>query len=135
MLLKNKHIFIVEDDPTNRAVILTILKQNGATVSFDHWGDTTLSNMKNMPQLDLILLDLMLPKQVSGYDVFDALRQLPEFQDVPVVAVTASDPDVEMNKARQKGLNGYISKPINRRKFPQQVKAVLNGEEVWGDEF
>lgn len=102
---------------------------------YGFWGDTTLSNMKNMPQIDLILLDLMPPRQVSGYDVFDALRQLPEFQDVPVVAVTASDPDVEMNKARQKGLNGYISKPINRRLFPQQVKAVLDGEEVWGDDF
>ena len=135
MLLQNKHIFIVEDDPTNRAVISTMLKQQGAVVSFDNWGDTTLSKMKNMPEIDLVLLDLMLPRQVSGYDVFDAFRQIPEFQNIPVVVVTASDPDVEMNKARQKGLNGYISKPINRRRFPQQVKAVLDGEEVWGDDF
>ena len=135
MLLKNKHIFIVEDDPTNRAVISTILKRNGAMVSFDHWGDTTISKMRETSDIDLILLDLMLPRQVSGYDVFDAFRKIPELQKIPVVAVTASDPDGEMNKARQKGLNGYISKPINRRRFPQQVKAVLDGEEVWGDDF
>jgi CheY-like chemotaxis protein len=138
MLLKNKHIFVVEDDPSNLAVISTILRRNGASVSFDSWGDKTLKKMvlaNDSFKIDLIILDLMLARQVSGFDIFQLLRQDATLKEVPVVVVTASDPDVEMNKARTMGLNGFISKPINRWKFPEQIATVLNGGEVWGDDF
>ncbi len=133
MLLKGKRIFVVEDDPLNLAVIRTILQRAGAVVPFDPWGDTTLDKMVSSPfKIDVILLDIMLPGQISGYDIFDAIQEIPELKGIPIVAVTASDPDVEMNKARKKGFNGYISKPLDRSKFARDIKAVLEGEEVWG---
>ncbi|MEZ4591174.1 MAG: response regulator [Chloroflexota bacterium] len=123
----------MEDDPINYSVILTILRQHGAITTHDYWGDTTLSRLKNHPlPLDLILLDLMLPGQASGYDVFDAIRALPELDNVPIVAVSAADPDVEMPKAKAKGFSGYITKPINRRYFPEQLAQILEGETYWG---
>lgn len=123
----------MEDDPINYSVILTILRQHGAILTHDYWGDTTLSRLKNHPfPLDLILLDLMLPGQATGYDVFDAIRALPELDNVPIVAVSAADPDVEMPRARAKGFSGYISKPINRRHFPEQLVQILAGETFWG---
>lgn len=132
MLLQDKHIFVVEDDPMNLAVIRTILKRAGAVVPFDHWGDATLNRMLSYPfKIDAILVDIMLPNQVSGYDILEAIRTVPELSQAPIVAVTASDPDVEMNKARAKGFNGYISKPLDRLKFPQQIAAIINGEEIW----
>ncbi|MDJ0754956.1 MAG: response regulator [Ardenticatenaceae bacterium] len=133
MLLKDKRVFVVEDDPSNLAVISSILKNNGAYISYDQWGDTTLDKLRDMTRVDIILLDLMLPGGGSGYDVFEAIRVVPELADIPIVVVTASDPDIEMSKARDKGLNGYISKPLNRLQFPKQIAAVLNGEEVWGE--
>ncbi|WP_420641720.1 response regulator [Candidatus Leptofilum sp.] len=133
MSLKGKNIFLLEDDPINYSVILTILRQHGAIITHDHWGDTTLSRLKNHPfPLDLILLDLMLPGQASGYDVYDAIREMPELDGVPVVAVSAADPDVEIPKAREKGFHGFISKPINRRHFPDQLIEILAGETYWG---
>ncbi len=132
MLLKNKHIFLLEDDPVNFSVIQTILRRHGAATLLDHWGDTMLEKMMNYPfQLDLILLDIMLPGTATGYDVLDAIRMITEFKDVPIVAVTASDPDTEIPKAREKGFDGYISKPINRFRFPEQLVAILNGESIW----
>ncbi len=134
MLLEGKRIFVVEDDPMGLAIIRTILQQAGASVPFDHWGDTTLKRLSNDPfPIDLILLDIMLPNQVSGYDIFDAIRAIPELNNVPIVAVTASDPDIEMNKARKKGFDGYISKPLDRTTFPQYVLAILEGQTVWGE--
>lgn len=133
MKLQGKNIFLLEDDPINYSVILTILRQHGAILTHDYWGDTTLSRLKNHPfPLDLILLDLMLPGQATGYDVFDAIRALPELDNVPIVAVSAADPDVEMPRARAKGFSGYISKPINRRHFPEQLVQILAGETFWG---
>jgi CheY-like chemotaxis protein len=134
MLLQGKRIFVVEDDPMNLAVIRTILHRAGATVPYDHWGDTTLDRMMSYPfKLDMILLDLMLPHKVSGYDIFDAIQEIPELQGIPIVAVTASDPDVEMKKARDKGFKGYISKPLDRVRFPQHIASILNGQEIWNE--
>ncbi len=134
MLLKGKHIFVVEDDSLNLAIIRTILQRAGAVVPFDHWGDATLQKMLSYTfKIDLILLDIMFPHNVSGYDIFDAIRAVPELSDIPIVAVTASDPDIEMNKAREKGFSGYICKPLDRTGFAHLVAAILEGREVWGE--
>ncbi len=133
MSLTGKRFFLLEDDPINFSIISVILRKHGARVTLDHWGDTTLKRMRLVPkEYDLILLDLMLPGQASGYDVYDAIREVPEFQHIPVVAVSAADPDVEIPKVKAKGFSGFISKPISRREFPNQLIAILNGENIWG---
>ena len=130
MLLKDKHIFIVEDDPRNRAVLITILQRQGALTHFDQWGIQTIDRIKEFQQIDLILLDLMLPRGVSGYDVYDQLQAEPTLAHIPVVIVSASDPALEMNKARKRGLQGYISKPINHLTFAQSIASLLDGNEI-----
>lgn len=132
MILKDKHIFLLEDDPTNFAVMRTLLKAHGATAVLDHWGDTTLKNLLSYPfDVDLIVLDLMLPGSVTGYDVFDAIKQVDEFKNVPIVIVSAADPDIEIPKAKAKGFDGFINKPINRHKFAQQLLSIMNGRSIW----
>lgn len=131
--LKGKHIFLLEDDPVNFAVIQTILRREGAHPFLDHWGDTTLKKMLNYPfPIDLILLDLMLPGKASGYDIFDAIQAVPELRGIPVVVVSAADPDVEIPHVKAKGMQGFISKPINLYQFSKQLIAILDGESIWG---
>lgn len=132
MLLKNKRIFVVEDDAMNLAVICTLLRKDGAEVEFDTWGGYTVQKLKDFRPFDLILLDLALPKGRSGYDVFDQIRRVPELAGIPVVVVTAADPGIEMNRAREKGLNGFISKPISYDTFAKTIAAVFEGKQVWG---
>jgi len=132
MILRNKRIFLVEDDPVNLAVIRVLLTNYGATVAYDHWGDSTLMSMSNYHQsLDLIILDIHLKGVADGYNIFDAIKQISKLENVPIVAVTASDPTIELIKVRQKGFNGYISKPIDRRQFPHDLLTIINGGEVW----
>ena len=138
MSLEGKHIFIVEDNVVNFAVIRTILRKADASVPFDNWGDTTLEKMRNYPfPLDMILLDLMLAHGISGYDVYDALQDVPELKDVPVVCVSAADPNIEIPKAKDKGFRGFIAKPIRQRTFVKQLEAILAGDDsIWGtDDF
>ena len=132
-LLNGKNIFMVEDDALNSAIIRTILRQNGAKVPYDHWGDATLSRMTGYPyKLDMILLDLMLPGKSSGHDIFKEIRANPDLKDIPVVAVSAADPDVEIPRTKAMGFDSFISKPINRNRFPQQLLAIFAGESIWG---
>jgi CheY-like chemotaxis protein len=133
MLLKNKRIAVVEDDVTNMAIIATLLKQNGATVIQDPWNYDTINRLRQMLPIDLILLDLMLRHGVSGYDIYDRIRTCSDLADIPVVIVSASDPALEMNRARDRGVSGYIEKPISYREFVPQIDSVLHGQQVWAD--
>jgi CheY-like chemotaxis protein len=133
MLLQGKRIFVVEDDPSNLAIITTILRRHGASVPFETWGSGTVDKLRSILPIDLILLDLALPRGLTGYDVFDEIKKVPELKDIPVVLVTAADPTIEMVKARDKGINGFISKPLSYATFGKAVDAILNGEGVWGD--
>ncbi len=132
MLLKNRRIFILEDDATNLAIMSVMLRDQGAIIRFERWGVDTCRDLLNFVPIDLILLDLMLPNNISGYDVYDRIRALPEFDKVPIVLVTAADPDREMKKAREKGFNGFIGKPIRLGSFSRLVLKVIEGRPVWG---
>ncbi len=101
-LLEGRKIFILEDDVNNLAVITSMLRRYGATIYFDSWGVETAQTIKAFMPIDVILLDIHLPNNVTGYDVFDHIKKIPELADIPIVAVTASDPDREMKKAKEK---------------------------------
>jgi len=135
MLLKSKRIFVVEDDPLNMAIIATVLQEAGALVIQDPWNYNTIEKLIHSLPIDVILLDLMLRRGESGYDIFDEIKSRPELVSIPIVVVSASDPGVEMNKARDKGFTGYIAKPIQRATFAQSIAAILKGEPVWGGDF
>ncbi|MBC8098880.1 MAG: response regulator [Armatimonadetes bacterium] len=129
--LRTKRIFIIEDQPANFAVVKHLLEMQGATVQFSRWGTDALHRMSDFAPIDLVLLDLMFPRNVSGYDLFDEIRQHPDFATVPIVAVSASDPTDTIPKVRAKGFNGFIAKPIDYEQFPKQVERVLKHQEVW----
>lgn len=130
--LRNKRIFYVEDDVKNRAIIQMILEREGATVAFERWGRSeTVEKIKEFMPVDLILLDLMLPRGVTGYDVYDHIREIKDLEKIPVVAVSASDPSVEIPRTRKKGFSGFISKPVSMHTFPEYIEQVLQGETIW----
>jgi CheY-like chemotaxis protein len=100
-------------------------------LEFDRYGRDTLSVLKQQVKVDLIILDMMLPKGDSGFDIFDNIRTEPEFAKTPIVAVSASDVSEAMPRARKMGFSGYIAKPINQLLFPAQLARIIAGEEVW----
>jgi CheY-like chemotaxis protein len=128
--LKNARIFIIEDNAGNLAIASIYLENQGATIKFERRGVNTAQAILSQLPIDLILTDLNLPKGISGFDIFDKIRQIPELINIPVVAVSAADPDIAMPIARKKGLAGFISKPITPH-IIQYVSEVLNGKQVW----
>jgi len=131
MSLKDKRIFIVEDNLKNLTIMKTLLERDGATVDFNRWGPEAAKQIRDFAPIDVIILDLMLPQGVSGYDIFDAVRTLPECSTTPIVLVTASDADIELPKARRKGFSGFISKPIRFGLFEKQIERIIEGERIW----
>jgi CheY-like chemotaxis protein len=129
--LEGKRILIVEDDMVNMAVYAVSLKQSGAQVIQDYWNSDTVNLLSRHLPVDVILLDLMLRHKVSGYEVYDKLRTFPEFKGIPVIAVSAADPETEIPVARARGFAGFLSKPINPRTFVSQIATCMNGTPIW----
>ena len=131
MLLKDKFIYIVEDNTQNRVVFQMCLLREGARVEFERHGKEAVQHLSSIRNVDLILLDLMLAKGVSGFDIYDQIRARAEFAKLPIIAVSAMDPEDALPKVRRKGFNGFIAKPIDSEILAAQIVQVLAGGQVW----
>ena len=133
MLPKDAHILVVEDDVDNRFILLELLRRMGVGSCVGVAGGGQL--FKHVHEhaglhADLILLDIQLPGE-DGYRVCQRIRETPGLRDVRVVALTASVLETDVAYARQIGFDGFIGKPLRRDRFPEQVRCILNGQEVW----
>lgn len=129
--LQGKRIFIVEDDVVNMAVFAATLRQTSAIIVQDAWNANTIDLLVRSLPVDVILLDLMLRFKVSGYDIYDKIKADTRLCNIPIVAVSASDPEIEIPKAKQKGFTGFIGKPIDVSQFPTQIAACMEGKQIW----
>jgi two-component system cell cycle response regulator DivK len=75
-------------------------------------------------------MDIHLPVE-DGYQALAKLREHPKFTHTCIIAVTAEATDSNMRRARAEGFDGFIGKPISPSLFPEQMKKVFQGEEVW----
>lgn len=128
---KDAHILVVEDNVSNFVLIARLLAFMGVQKcewKTTGWGVVDFAN--TMPRVDLILMDLRLPHE-DGYDALRQVRKDPTLQDTRVVVVTAHGSSAEMQKAREAGFDGFLSKPLDADRFPEQIKEILDGEDVW----
>lgn len=132
MQLSGKRIFMVEDNLANKAIQTMLLEQKGARIGIERWGGSdTVRKLKKFMPVDVIVLDLMFPNEVTGYDVFSEIRTHDEFKHIPIVAVSASNPSEAIAKTRSYGFAGFISKPVDFDKFPEQIAEIINGNSIW----
>ena len=85
---------------------------------------------ESRPHIDLILMDIFLPEE-DGYQVLERLRAHSRFRDTLVIAVTADASLENMEHARSAGFDGFIGKPLDPDRFPNQIRNILRGEAVW----
>lgn len=128
---KDAYVLVVEDNLQNLVLIARLLAFIG--VRRYEWkasGWQVLEFADTMPQVDLVLMDLHLPYQ-DGYEALTKLRSDSRFADTRVVAVTADANPATMEKVRKAGFDGFLGKPIDPDKFPDQIIQILQGENVW----
>jgi len=127
-------ILIVEDNFNNFLLMTRLLAFLG--VKKCEWkasGWKVLEFAETLGEIDLILMDLMLP-DADGFESLESLRSHPQIKNVPIVAVTANIAQPFVERARQVGFDGFIGKPLDPDRFPEQIRRVLAGEEVWEPE-
>jgi two-component system cell cycle response regulator DivK len=127
---QNYIALVVEDDAPGLAILSVMLRRIGVRTVMERFARDAIDRAKKMTKVDMVFLDLGLPDG-DGYEVLAQLKQEPALKDVPIVAVTARDASTEIAKAQAAGFNGFLGKPLNRNRFPDQVRRILAGEGVW----
>ena len=122
--MANETILIVEDSLLSRKLVETVLRPHGYRLLVAADGEEAIE-VATREQPDFILMDLQLPK-VSGYDATQRLKSQPETADIPIVALTAHAMAEERERALAAGCDGYITKPVDTRTFPDQVRQYLD---------
>jgi class 3 adenylate cyclase len=116
-------VLVVDDTPQNVKLLADLLAAKGYAVTTAADGKTALQELAaDTP--DLVLLDVMMPG-LSGYDVCRRIREDPKTALLPVVLVTALDPQQERVKGIEAGADDFLSKPINQAELFARVKSLL----------
>jgi two-component system response regulator len=129
-------ILLVEDDPDDTEFILRALKNCGRALRVEHVTDgvealdyiasartSAQQNTQTLPKL--ILLDLRL-NRMQGMHVLRVLKSDDRTQRVPIVVLTASRLNIEMMESYKLGVNSYVIKPTEAKKFQEVVVAIAH---------
>ena len=120
-VLAGVRVLVVDDSEINRDVINHILRDQGALPAFACDGRQALDWLLGHPaDVDIVLMDVQMPV-MDGLQATRALRQLPQFHDLPVVALTAGAFQTQQAAAMEAGMNHFISKPFD---VPQTIALI-----------
>lgn len=129
-LPKDATVLVVEDNVSNFVLIARMLGFLGIHCEWKTSGYEVVEYADTLPRLDLILMDIRLPYE-DGYGALKKIRTSPRLKSIPVIAVTAEASVEQINKARQSGFDGFLGKPLDPDRFPDQIYRILTGDPVW----
>lgn len=109
--LRGKKILVVDDDPRNVFAIKSTLELYGMTVLRSADGRAGIDQLRGAPDTDLVLMDLMMPN-MDGYAAISAIREMPEFSALPIIAVTAHTMTGEL-AGGVPGADDCLAKPLD----------------------
>jgi two-component system cell cycle response regulator DivK len=127
---KDLTVLVVEDNVSNFVLIARMLGYMGIHCEWKTSGYEVVEYADTLPRLDLILMDIRLPYE-DGYGALKKIRASEHLKSIPIVAVTAEASEEQLSKARASGFDGFLGKPLDPDRFPEQIRRILNGEAVW----
>jgi CheY-like chemotaxis protein len=111
-VFKGRKVLIVDDDVRNVFALTSVLEANGMEVSFAENGRDGINTLQANPDVDLILMDIMMP-EMDGYQTMAAIRELPQFKQLPIISLTAKAMRGDREKSIASGASDYITKPVD----------------------
>jgi two-component system cell cycle response regulator DivK len=125
-----KRILIVEDNELNMKLLNDVLEAYGYEIVKTDSGAAVL-DLARQHRPDLVLMDIQLP-DVSGLDAVRQLKEDPQTQAIPVIAVTAFAMAGDERRALDSGCDAYVAKPIMLREFLATVEKFIGPGGVQG---
>lgn len=120
---KSTTVLYVEDNSENRLLVRRILQAEGIQVLEAESANQAWEALSQYSP-DLILMDINLPA-VDGYTLTSRLKALPQYCNIPIIAITANVMRGDRERTFDAGCDGYIQKPIDVDNLPQQINRYL----------
>jgi two-component system cell cycle response regulator len=121
--MKKTTILVVEDNPLNMKLVRALLLKDSYRVLEAGNAETGLV-LAREGKPDLILMDIQLPG-MDGLSAVGILKKDPLFQKIPIVALTSYAMDGDVEKAKEAGCDGYLTKPVDTRFFSDTIRRFL----------
>ncbi len=122
-VLQGRTIMIVDDDVRNVFALTSALEARGMEVLFAENGRAGLSVLDENPDVELVLMDVMMP-EMDGYETTEAIRRDERFAALPIIALTAKAMKGDRQKSIAAGASDYITKPV-------ETEQLLSLMRVW----
>ncbi len=116
-------ILYIEDSAVNTYIVNKIIKSMGRDMIAAYDGGEGMA-MAEKHHPDLILIDLILP-DVHGLDVIKHLRKNPQFEQTPIIALTATDSPKMRDACLEAGCNDYLEKPVSKSRMVKSIESYL----------
>ncbi|MCG2758352.1 MAG: response regulator, partial [Desulfobacteraceae bacterium] len=123
-IFKDKKILLVDDDMRNVYAITNILEEKGVYVLAGKNGKEGLDQLNNNPDVDLVLMDIMMP-EMDGYEAIREIRKQHRFKKLPIIALTAKAMKGDRAKCIDAGANEYLAKPVDTDKLLSMLRVWL----------
>jgi two-component system, sensor histidine kinase and response regulator len=119
--IRGAHILLVDDNSINQEVATEFLEDAGMIVTVASNGRECLDAL-NRSSYDLVLMDIQMP-EMDGLEVTRRIRQISQFNNLPIIAMTAHAMAGDRDKSLAAGMNDHITKPIDQAVLNQTLKA------------
>jgi HAMP domain-containing protein/signal transduction histidine kinase/CheY-like chemotaxis protein len=124
--LAGKQILVVDDDVRNLFALTSMLEGLQLRVLPAESGQEALRKLEQFPDVDLVLMDIMMPG-MDGYETMQAIRRQVRFQSLPIIALTAKAMKGDREKCLQAGASEYLAKPVSSEQLAPLLRACLRG--------
>ncbi|MGC9543102.1 HAMP domain-containing protein [Streptomyces sp. UG1] len=114
-------VLIVDDDIRNVFALTSVLEQHGLSVLYAENGREGIEVLEQHDDVAVVLMDIMMP-EMDGYATTTAIRRMPQFAGLPIIALTAKAMKGDREKAIESGASDYVTKPVD----PDHLLAVMN---------
>ncbi|MGW3728137.1 HAMP domain-containing protein [Streptomyces sp. F001] len=113
-------VLIVDDDIRNVFALTSVLEQHGLSVLYAENGREGIEVLEQHDDVTVVLMDIMMP-EMDGYATTTAIRRMPQFAGLPIIALTAKAMKGDREKAIESGASDYVTKPVD----PDHLLAVM----------
>jgi HAMP domain-containing protein/CheY-like chemotaxis protein/signal transduction histidine kinase len=122
--LAGKKVLIVDDDMRNIFALTSMLERHQMEIVFAENGREGIAQLQNTPDIHIVLMDVMMP-EMDGYETMQAIRKMPQFAALPMIALTAKAMKGDREKCIEAGASDYITKPVDTEQLLSLLRVWL----------